>query len=99
MDRLEAQLPFISLCRPLVAKGQNCTVLGPVVWPCPQRPLTEGEDRALPSVVTELPAGERRHSEALVRWENKHPARPCLSARENLSRSSFSQVLFLGAES
>ena len=39
MAGLEAEPPFISLARPLLAKAQNCMVSGTLVGSCPQRPV------------------------------------------------------------
>lgn len=41
MARLEAQTPFASLARPLVAKWQNCMVPGALPQPGAQRPQSE----------------------------------------------------------
>lgn len=93
MARGEAQLLFVSLCFPLVVNGQNCTVPGALVGPCPQRPPTEREDTQGPALC--------RHGAACLR-ESQSDGRTNSSAmsfsrRKPVSPSS-NQVFFPGAE-
>lgn len=94
MARLEAEPPFFSLARPLLAKGQGCTVSG-TLGPVLRGPSLRRETWSCPQIITELPPRGGRHPQALVRWENTSAM--SFSQRKPVS-SSASQVLLPGAK-